>query len=559
MLVKRKLDPKLQWFPRARFGMFIHFGLYALLGRGEWVMYDESIPREKYEKLARRFNPRRFNADEWVAAARAAGARYITVTAKHHDGFCLFNSALTDYKITRTPFGRDLIGELVAACHRAHMRIMLYYSQPDWHHPNFVHRKGAFKDLQYERPDDRPDWPAYQRYLEGQVLELCTMYGRIDGIWFDGVHKTEREWRGGRLYRLIKKHQPAAVVNERAGFGDFFTPERRFAGEASAAGYTVESCQSICKEAWGYQRDATLYSSSTLIRSLVRMAASGGNYLLNIGPKPDGSLPADQVARLLEIGGWLRQHGKAIHGTEGCPSVSESERMLYTRKRSRLYLHLLDWPDTDALTLRRLRTVPIAAHVLTTGERIRIESSGDGVRLGGLPSLPPDPASNVIELTFRGLPVLGGGPVRQASRAVLLEGRGRVVLTAKAALRTGFGPKGGVISLESLADGRAALGCWTSPEQAASWHVVCARRQRCRVSVVLRCEAPYHASSFAVRAAGQALAGKVPATKGETFGTVPVGVLELSQGEHRIELRPVKPNYGYVFATVREILLSPER
>ena len=188
MIVKRDLDADQQWFPAARFGMFIHFGLYALLGRGEWVMYNEDIPREEYSKLAERFNPHRFDAAAWVAAAQRCGCRYITVTAKHHDGFCLFDSALTDYKITNTPFKRDLIGELVTACRQAGMRVCLYYSQPDWHHKNFVHRPQAFKDLQYARPDDRPDWP--------EAVGRCPGYCRAGRVHDSRTGRSE--FAGGR-------------------------------------------------------------------------------------------------------------------------------------------------------------------------------------------------------------------------------------------------------------------------------------------------------------------------------------------------------------------------
>jgi len=226
MIVEKGIKNELRWFYETRFGMCIHFGIYSLLERNEWSMLLENIPRAEYEKLATKFNPFRFDADEWVKLAEDAGAKYITVTAKHHDGFCMFDSALTDYKITNTPFKRDLIGELVDACHRHGMRIVIYYSQPDWHNPNYLHHKGAFKDLPNPPETDRSDWPAYQKYYMGQVEELCTKYGQIDGIWFDGSHKTVEEWKGREVYALIKKHQPHAVVNDRARFGDFFTPER---------------------------------------------------------------------------------------------------------------------------------------------------------------------------------------------------------------------------------------------------------------------------------------------------------------------------------------------
>ena len=562
MIVKRKLDERLRWFPEARFGMFVHFGVYALLERGEWVMYHEDTPREEYAKLARRFNPHRFDADEWVETAKRAGARYITVTAKHHDGFCLFDSALTDYKITNTPFGRDLIGELIDACHRKNLRICLYYSQPDWHHPNFVHREGAFKDLQYERPDDEPDWPKFVEYVEGQVLELCTKYGRIDGIWFDGVHKTEREWRGKRLYRLIKQHQPGAIVNDRAGCGDLFTPERSLSYRAAAAGYLVESCQAICREAWGYRRDASLFSSPLLIESLVRMAAGGGNYLLNIGPKPDGSLPADQVQRLEDIGVWLGAHAKSIYGTQGRPLRNESDDVVYTRSGRHVYVHLLRWPDSDELALRQLRRPPLRARLLKTGTRLRIEASGDEATLRGLPSMPPDVAVNVIELTFDREDVWRAPPRPTRAEVHSLGTQDTLTLPAHTATCQGFGPKGSTLQVLSgdTPERRAQshLGGWSSLEQKAAWQVQCAKRVRCEVAVEMACPRVYAGSTFAVKVGRQAVTGAVPATKGfGQFRWVKLGVIELPAGRSALSLTPTQLNYGYVFAEVRRVRLKP--
>jgi len=566
MIVKRKLDRRLEWFPRARFGMFVHFGLYALLGRGEWVMYHENIPREEYEKLMRRFNPHRFDADEWVGTAKRAGARYITVTTKHHDGFCLFDSSLTDFKITNTPFARDLIGELVEACHRGGMRIIFYYSQPDWHHPNFVHRKGAFKDLQYERPGDEPNWPKFLEYVEGQIVELCTKYGRIDGIWFDGVHKTEREWRGRHLYQLIKHYQPDAVVNDRAGYGDFFTPERQLSFRASAAGYTVESCQSICQEAWGYRRDATLFSSTFLIESMVRMAAAGGNYLLNIGPKPDGTLPADQVQRLEEIGDWLRVYGKAVYDTLGCPLSHESDEMLYTRRGKRLYLHLLRWPETDRLVLRKLRRKPIRARLLGANARLRAGSADGCVVLRGLPSTPPNPAVNVVEMTFDDEAILRPVPRPEPATVHRLNADETLILPAHTAMRRGFGPKGSTIEVKTIREAEVevvreaetSLVGWGSAEQRAAWKIECAEPVRCEVAVEMGCPELYSGSTFAVKVAGQTLRGVVPATKSYgDFAQVTVGTVDLPAGEFTLTIVPERLNYGYIFAAVRRVVVRP--
>ena len=450
MIVKPKLDTKLEWFPEARFGMFVHFGVYALLGRGEWVQYHENIPREEYEKLARRFNPKRFDADEWVSTARRAGCRYITVTAKHHDGFCLFDSRLTDYKITNTPFKRDLIGELIDACQRDGMRIILYYSQPDWHHPNYVHRKGTFKDLDYTRPEDDPDWPRFLAYDSGQGEELCTNYGRIDGFFFDGVQRTEKQWCGRRVYDLIKKHQPGAVVNDRAGYGDYFTPERNLSALPAASGYMVEACQSVARGAWGFQKEPELYSSPYLLHSMIRMAAADGNYLLNVGPKPDGTLPDEWVQRLRDIGDWLDGHGKAIYKTEGCPLRDEAEDMLYTRKGERVFLHLLRWPESDRIELHNLSKPPLRARMRKTNTKLRVETDGDATAICGLPASPPDPAANVIEMVFGTAEVFRTLPRPSLPEVIKLARTRPRHLTPDKATTRGFGFKGSPLRVEGM-------------------------------------------------------------------------------------------------------------
>ena len=565
MIIKRKLDANQQWFPEARFGMFIHFGLYALLGRGEWVMYNEDIPREEYSKLARRFNPHRFDGDEWVAAAQRAGCRYMTVTAKHHDGFCLFDSALTDYKITNTPFRRDLIGELIAACQRAGMRICLYYSQPDWHHNNFVHRPQAFKDLQYARADDDPNWPAFLEYYLGQVRELCANYGPIDGLWFDGVQRTEQEWQGRRVYEMIRKLQPQAVVNDRAGHGDFFTPERSLSELPAAAGYMVEACQSVARGAWGYQKDTALYSSENLLHSMLKMAAASGNYLLNVGPKPDGSLPQDWLARLTDIGDWLAEHGESVYGTRGCPLQQESPERLYTRRGKRLYLHLLTWPESDRVELANLKALPKSARMLKTGQRLQVVERDGKVELRGLPAQPPALGANVIEMTFDSENMLRKPPREQAAGVVpCTTGPAAISLSPDQATLKGFAFKGNVLrtqvlrpaEMEVKRPAETAIGAYWTPEQTAQWRVQCDRAGTYRVSVEMACPAPFEGTGFVVEAAGQKLSGVVPATGGHNqFALVELGELRLPKGETIIKLRPTKPKYAFYFAQVRGLRL----
>jgi alpha-L-fucosidase len=555
---RAKKDPNLLWFDEARFGMFIHFGLYALLGRGEWVMYHEQIPRRKYENLMSRFNPTRFDADAWVDLASRAGARYITVTAKHHDGFCLFDSRHTDFKIANTPFGRDLIGELIRACRRRGMRIILYYSQPDWHHPNYLHKLGAFKDLQRPPPTDRPDWPKFQQYLENQVLELVTRYGRIDGIWFDGSHKSEREWRGRHLYHLIKRRQPWAVVNDRARYGDFFTPERSLPDDLT--GFLFEACESVATESWGYRKDTPLFSVPHLIESLVRMAAAGGNYLLNVGPKPDGTIPEDQALRMEAIGAWLKRNGEAIYSTRECKVNTGSPHVLATRSDCAVYLHLLRWPLQSRLLIPGVRSRPALAQLMG-GERLKARLTRVGLELSDLPAAPPEHSVNVIELRFGSPPRLRfakGTRVPLRTIALHPDAPGRLA-AADAQLR-GYGVKGSRLRLHAP-EGSASpcITGWNDLGQSAAWTVSSPAKRRYRVSVRLSCPAPYAGAQFVIEAARQRLRGEVKATPSfDDFLLHRVGTLSLPRGECRLAMRATHMPYGYIFANAHSIELRAE-
>ena len=563
MIVKKRLDPRSRWFPEARFGMFVHFGVYALLQRGEWVMYHENIPRGEYEKLARRFNPKRFDAAEWVGVAQDAGARYVCVTAKHHDGFCLFDSALTDYKITNTPFKRDLIGELAAGCQRAGMRILFYYSQPDWHHPNYVNRKGAFKDLDNPPKTDRPDWPRFQEYLEGQVLELVTNYGRVDGIWFDGSHKTEEEWRGKRLYRLIKQHQPHAVVNDRGRYGDFFTPERRIRDHL--AGYTFEVCESVSPTSWGYQGDTDSHSVPHLVGELVRVASLGGNYLLNVGPKPDGTIPREQVKRMRAIGAWLETNGEAIYRTNGCRLVDESESMRFTRKGRTIYVYLRQWPATNRLFLPSVRSKPQRARLIGSRGALNASLTGKGCQIAGLPMVPPVLPVSVVALDFRSEPKLHQLRPRPPRRVVVpVSVKDKTVLAANDASLRGLSVKGVRLSCVSCDDGSSRIAGWFSPEHHAVWRLGVKKAGTFAVAARIACSETEAGAVFEVAVSGQVLRGETRAAGrvGASHLSLPpkthrLGKVRLSPGLHQLVLRPTEPKFGCLFGSAESIILRP--
>jgi alpha-L-fucosidase len=558
--ILKPLDPKLAWFPKLRFGMFIHFGLYSLLGRHEWAMRNEGIPRAEYERLMKRFNPKRFNAEAWVAAAQRMGAKYIAITTKHHDGFCLFDSALTDYKITNTPFKRDLIGELIAACQKAGMRIVLYYSQPDWHHPNYAPDTGCAKDLDYVRPEDQPDWDAYLNYYFGQVRELCSNYGRIDGIWFDGTQKPEARWQGRKVYEMIKSLQPHAVVNDRAGYGDTYTPERRIATAASSKGYMVEACQSVAKGTWCYGNDVDFFSTPMLIESLVRMASAGGNFLLNIGPKPDGSLPEDWLQRLYEIGDWLKVHGKAIYNTGGCPRQEESPTELYTRKGKKLYLHLLRWPESSSIHLTRVEFPPLRARLMGSNTRLKVEEQEGKIILRGLPSLPPDAAVNVVEMTF-GEEVPLARPRKLATAPVIpFIGEGSLEITVQQASGDHLSFKGAPLPTYPYRhDVPADYSNLWLPGQKVTWKIDNDRPRNVELSMEIACGNGSGGSTYAISIGDQKIEGTTPNTKEwDRFVTVPLGRLSLPVGLVKLVMAPQTLAFLGRFGIVRRLCLTDE-
>ena len=399
-----------QWFQDARFGLFIHWGVYSLLANGEWVMQQRKIPVADYEWLATSFNPVKFDAREWVALARRAGVRYITITARHHDGFSIFRSAHTPYNIVDwTAFGRDPLKELADACREAGIKLFFYYSQLDWHHPDYWPRGRTGHDT--GRPDNG-DWKRYIAFMDAQLTELLTNYGPLGGIWFDGMwDKPDADWQLDSTYALIHRLQPAALIipnhHERPRPGeDAQTFEQDLPGANTAGFNTAFVSEELPLEtaltingSWGFNiTDKQFKSVRTLVGYLVRAAASNANLLLNIGPRPDGTIGPEQVARLDSIGGWLRVYGSSIYGTRGGPVPPRSWGGT-TRRGDTVFVHVLDWPD-------RALTVPVppgsvrAARLLRTGARVPIVAA-DGAVVIMLPARDPDEIDQVVVLEPR--------------------------------------------------------------------------------------------------------------------------------------------------------------
>lgn len=590
-LIRQPPDPNLHWFKQARLGMFVHFGPYAVLARGEQVLRNENLPRLEYEKMAGQFNPRKFDADQWIDAAETMGARYITITAKHLDGFCMFDSRLTDYKITNTPFGRDLIGELAEACHQRGMRLCLYYSRADWHHRNFVHDPEVRYSLTGPLPEQKPDWPAYLEYLKGQLQELCANYGKISGIWFDAYGPSfPGDPSPSAIYNMIKKLQPEAAINERNGYGDYFTPERSLPGDLGD--YLYECCQALGME-WGYIKDCPLYSLDYLIQSVAHCVGHGGNYLLNIGPKADGSLPADRLELLRLVGRWVKANAAAIYGADPFPLEAYPDQtrlgryyaaeLCATRRKNDLNVFLLAWPKMSRFLMAGCFTRPVKAELRGSRKPLAVTVGPEGLLIDGLPCRPPQPGCNVVTLTFKRPPPAPAG--EKPAPPVVGVGGSKLALRPETAVVAGRGKKGNLIRIVSECEntGLAAAATynlfenWTRPEQSAAWRLACARPGRYKVAVVLRCNPAWAGSQYRIRAAGQTLrgvvaatspirdAGRIPLTPGRVpspltkyrFQAQIPGVLRLPAGPVTLKLQPDNiAEIDRFFAEVREVRLS---
>jgi alpha-L-fucosidase len=356
-------DPRLEWFRAARFGMFIHWGLYAIPagewhgqpidGIGEWLMLRARVPLAEYERLASQFNPVHFDAEAWASLAAEAGAKYVVITAKHHDGFCMFKSSVTNYNIVdATPFGRDPMAELAEACRRHGIRFCFYYSQTqDWHHPG-----GDGNDWDFD--ESTKDFDGYvENYVKPQVHELLTNYGPIGLIWFDTPKRMTPDQSRG-LVELVHQLQPECLVNGRIGngLGDYAESRDNFIPTQSLQ--VDWEVPATINDTWGFKTsDHNWKAPAELVGKLVDVASKGGNYLLNVGPTAGGVIPQPSVERMHAIGGWLKANGEAIYATEAGP-LQGLDGLRTTARGTSVYLHALNWPGDDLPRVFRLVPLP---------------------------------------------------------------------------------------------------------------------------------------------------------------------------------------------------------
>ncbi len=417
-------EARMKWWTEARFGMFIHWGLYAMPARHEWVKNRERMTDEAYQKYFELFNPDLYNPEEWARNAKNAGMKYFVVTTKHHEGFCLWDSKYTDYKSTNTPYSKDLIKPMVNAFRNEGIRVGFYYSLIDWHHPEYpVDSRHPMRDNKEfrEKTKDR-DVKKYAEYLQNQVRELLTEFGQIDCLFLDFSFpgkdgKGRDDWQSEKLLKMIRQLQPNVVLNDRLdlldvpGGWDFRTPEQYMPREwVTVNGKKVpwETCQTF-SGSWGYYRDETTWKSThQLIVMLVETVSKGGNLLLNVGPTARGTFDNRAKDRLNEIGEWMKLHGRSIYGCTQAPEefiAPEDCILTYNPETRRLYVHVLDWPmgrlhlDGFAGRVKYAQLLNDASEVRFSQRRLRLGAgiSRETLTLQ-LPVTKPDVAVPVIEL-----------------------------------------------------------------------------------------------------------------------------------------------------------------
>lgn len=396
---------RMKWWADARFGMFIHWGIYAVPAHAEWYMNDGHVPRAAYEEYAKEFDPTEFNADTWVKIAGNAGMKYLVITSKHHDGFCMFNTKVTGYNVVKdTPWHKDPLKALSAACRKYSIHFGVYYSIMDWHSPY----QGA-SDMDPKHPTYNPthfkpgEKQAYIKYMKTQLKELVTQY-RPQILWFDGQWMegwTDKD--GKEIYDYLRKMDPDLIINNRVkGAGDYETPEQQIPPNGFPGRYW-ETCMTI-NNSWGYNAaDHDFKSSETLIRNLIDIASKGGNYLLNVGPTAMGVIPKPEVARLDTMGTWLRVNGDAIYGTTATPFTTQLPWGRCTQKPGKLFLEVFDWPNDGQLVVHGIYNKPERAFILSHRQRtpLRTDKQGDALVIQ-VPAVEPDKICTVVELDFAG-------------------------------------------------------------------------------------------------------------------------------------------------------------
>lgn len=547
-----------EWFRNAKFGMFIHWGIYSVpadstdlkgnKGAGEWYMTNKQAQIADYEKFAGQFNPVNFDARKWVSTAKSAGMKYIVITSKHHDGFDMFDSAVSDYTVVKsTPWKHDPMKDLAAECKRQGLKFCFYHSIMDWHQKDYVPKRSWYADQ-----GANADFERYVTYLKAQLKELLTQYGPIGILWFDGQwENTWNQARGADLYKYVRSLQPNTIVNNRVDDGngdDYGTPEQEIPTKGFADNRLWETCMTL-NDTWGYAKnDDNWKTSEILIHNLIDIASKGGNYLLNVGPTNLGEFTPETMDRLQTMGAWMKKYSASIYGTTASPFGKLSFDGRCTRKGNKLFLQVFKWPEDGRIVLGGLKTEPSRAKELSTGETVVVSKSTSGDQAAWAIQKPNaiDPYATVVELDFRSAP-----EVVQVETAVTPAANGDLgLMPGDADLVGGAGVE--------TRGGQPNIGFWMSLEDKATWTVKAPAAGAYTVEVEYACPATEAGSEFAISDGSES----VHATVSDTgdWGNFKVdtlaGKLNLPSGKSKVVLSAVTLKHGALM-NIRRITLHP--
>jgi len=545
---------RLQWFREAKFGLFIHWGVYSMIGREEWARQILQIPLKEYQYYADNFNPVDFDPDAWAALAKDAGVKYVIITSKHHDGFAIYDSAVSDYDIMKAKYGKDILGPLSASMKKAGIPLGFYYSIMDWHHPDYLPRR----NWETGRTTKGADLGRYMDFATNQLKELVTKYDPAV-LWFDGEweHSNE-EQRAFAIGKMLLDMKPSLLINDRLyrrepGYGDFGTPENFVPATGvrnpDGSPRLWEACYTMNWNGWGYNRYETeFHSSPQLIRQLVEIVSKGGNLLLNVGPRPDGRIQDDFASRLREIGAWLKTNGEAIYGT----TASIFERLPFfgrcTVKGTTLYIHVMGWPADKAIRLPGLRTEVKRAALLTEpGRPLTVRRAGKDILIS-LPERERDPAATVVVVELQGPPVVE--PFR-----LVPEKDGRVELPIYLAdIQSEMGQRAYVDHFYRT----TMLANWQNVNDYPEWVFSTDKPGTYEV------RASYASmwggkAGYEVEVDGQKIAAQTESSPSLYFPkTFPVGKISLKAGEHKLRVRITSITNNHAM-NLEKIVLVPEK
>jgi len=540
-------DERLEWWREARFGMFIHWGVYAIPGRGEWVMNTEKIPVAKYAEIVGQFNPINYKADEWVNAAKNAGMKYIVVTAKHHDGFALFETKSSPWNVVdATPYGKDLLRPLADACQREGIRLGFYYSQAqDWLNGGSA-RNGKWDALQERSFDEYLDKVALP-----QVQELLTAYGQdIPAIiWWDTPDEITPQ-SAGKFADMVHELAPSIIMNGRLGGdieGDFDSPEG-FIPAAKPGNQDWETCMTM-NHSWGYsQSDNDWKSSTTLIRQLCDLASKGGNYMLNIGPKPDGTFPEQSITALQGIGDWMHVNSPAIYGTQASPFPYAMPWGNVTQKGDVLYLLVFNWPKSGKLQVP-LRNQVTRAWSLNNPKASLIMKHDTGSFIVNLPSIVPDSAVSVFAVKILGEPLIGDLPPRPRGPVIPQTEDGTIILRAGDADIQG----------PHIGFSKSMIVGWSDTDSFAAWRIYIKNSGKFRVSMNYAVPVGWAGSTLSLTCENKTIHFNVePTNSFDDYETRTIGEIEiLKKGEVELLFKMIKIFSGGSVGNLRSIELFP--